>query len=80
MDEINAIAKEFGLYVIEDAAESMGSLYHGKYTGSLGGMGCFRYLWLFFVLNSPSVKYLTLGLFTHTSINPHGFTLCTYGD
>jgi len=43
MDEINAIAKEFGLYVIEDAAESMGSLYHGKHTGSLGDMGCFSF-------------------------------------
>jgi len=43
MDEINAIAKEFGIYVIEDAAESMGSLYHGEYTGSLGDMGCFSF-------------------------------------
>lgn len=43
MDEINAIAREFGLYVIEDAAESMGSLYHGTYTGALGDMGCFSF-------------------------------------
>ena len=43
MDEINAIAKEFGLHVIEDAAESMGSLYHGKHTGALGDMGCFSF-------------------------------------
>ena len=43
MDEINAIAREFGLYVIEDAAESMGSLYHGRHTGALGDMGCFSF-------------------------------------
>lgn len=43
MDEINAIAKEFGLYVIEDAAESMGSLYHGIHTGALGDIGCFSF-------------------------------------
>lgn len=43
MDEINAIARKFGLYVIEDAAESMGSLYHGIHTGALGDMGCFSF-------------------------------------
>lgn len=43
MDEINAIAKKHGVYVIEDAAESMGSLYHGTYTGALGDMGCFSF-------------------------------------
>ena len=43
MDEVNAIAREFGLYVIEDAAESMGSLYYGKYTGNLGHIGCFSF-------------------------------------
>ncbi len=43
MDEINAIARERGLYVIEDAAESMGSLYHGKHAGALGDMGCFSF-------------------------------------
>ncbi len=41
MDEINAIAKRNGLYVIEDAAQSAGSLYKGKKTGSLGDIGCF---------------------------------------
>lgn len=43
MDRINAIAKRHGLYVIEDAAQSMGSLYQGKHTGSLGDMACFSF-------------------------------------
>ena len=43
MDELNAIAKEHDIYVIEDAAESMGSLYHGKHTGALGDMACFSF-------------------------------------
>lgn len=43
MDELNAIAKERGVHVIEDAAESMGSLYHGKHTGALGDMACFSF-------------------------------------
>ena len=43
MDRINAIAKARGLYVIEDAAQSMGSLYHGRHAGSLGDMACFSF-------------------------------------
>lgn len=43
MDELNAIAREHGIHVIEDAAESMGSLYHGRHTGSLGDMACFSF-------------------------------------
>lgn len=36
MDELNAVAKKFGLLVIEDAAQSHGALYKGRMTGSLG--------------------------------------------
>ncbi len=35
MDEIHAIAKAHGLYVIEDAAHALGALYKGKKIGSL---------------------------------------------
>ncbi len=41
MNEINEIAKRHGLKVIEDAAQSCGSMYHGKVAGSLGDIGCF---------------------------------------
>ena len=41
MDAINAIAARHGLLVIEDAAQSIGSVYHGKVSGSLGTLGCF---------------------------------------
>lgn len=41
MDKINNIAKKHKLYVVEDAAESMGSLYKGKLTGSLSDISCF---------------------------------------
>lgn len=41
MDEINTIAKEHGLYVIEDAAQAIGAKYKGKPVGSLGDIGCF---------------------------------------
>lgn len=41
MDEINKIAKKHGLFVIEDAAEAMGTLYKGKKAGSYGDISCF---------------------------------------
>lgn len=34
-----AIARDFNLVMIEDAAESLGSLYHGQHTGTFGAMG-----------------------------------------
>jgi len=41
MDTINTIAEQHRLYVIEDAAQSAGSTYKGKKSGSLGTLGCF---------------------------------------
>lgn len=43
MEEINAIAAEHGLYVIEDATESLGATVSGRYTGTLGDFGCFSF-------------------------------------
>jgi len=39
-DRINAIAKEHGLLVIEDAAQGFGGEYKGKKAGSLADIGC----------------------------------------
>jgi dTDP-4-amino-4,6-dideoxygalactose transaminase len=43
MDAIMAIAKEHKLAVIEDAAQSITSTYHGRKAGSIGTMGCFSF-------------------------------------
>lgn len=43
MDTINAIAKKYNLYVIEDSAQSVGSTYKGKYAGTLADMGCYSF-------------------------------------
>jgi len=41
MNEINLIAKNNNLYVIEDAAQAVGAKYHDKKVGNLGIAGCF---------------------------------------
>ncbi len=43
MKEIHRLAKEYGLFVIEDACQSHGALYDGKKTGNLGEIGCFSF-------------------------------------
>lgn len=35
-DEINRIAKKYNLFVIEDTAQGLGGIYHGKRNGSFG--------------------------------------------
>ncbi|MCB9784346.1 MAG: DegT/DnrJ/EryC1/StrS family aminotransferase [Candidatus Omnitrophica bacterium] len=41
MDSILKIARKRHLRVIEDAAQSCGATYHGKWAGTLGDIGCF---------------------------------------
>jgi len=44
MNPIMEIAKKHKLYVIEDAAQAIGSKYHdGRKAGSIGHMGCFSF-------------------------------------
>lgn len=43
MEEIIKISDSYGVPVIEDAAESLGSLYRGKHTGTFGKFGIFSF-------------------------------------
>lgn len=43
MDEITEIARDNGLYLIEDCAEAIGSTYEGKMVGSFGDVSCFSF-------------------------------------
>ena len=43
MDDINAVAREHGIAVIEDAAQSHGAAYRGQKVGSLGDVACFSF-------------------------------------
>lgn len=43
MDEIQKIAKEFNLTIIEDCAQAIGAEFKGKRVGSFGKAGCFSF-------------------------------------
>ena len=43
MDEINRIASKHGLFVIEDAAQAVGSTYKGRFAGTLSEFGCYSF-------------------------------------
>lgn len=43
MDKIMQIAKKHKLYVVEDAAQAIGSKYKGKYAGTIGDIGCYSF-------------------------------------
>jgi perosamine synthetase len=39
LDGLMAVSKDFNIVLVEDAAESLGSYYHGRHTGTLGRVG-----------------------------------------
>ncbi len=43
MDRLMAVGQKHGIPVIEDAAEAIGSIYHGKRAGSMGRFGTFSF-------------------------------------
>ncbi len=43
IEKLLSITKKYGLRVVEDSTESLGTLYKGKHTGGFGIMGCFSF-------------------------------------
>ncbi|MBQ9338698.1 MAG: LegC family aminotransferase [Paludibacteraceae bacterium] len=43
LDELVAVCKEYHIEIVEDAAESIGSLYKGKHTGTFGKIGALSF-------------------------------------
>jgi len=43
MDPILAVARKYGLFVVEDACQAHGALYKGRQAGSMGNAGCFSF-------------------------------------
>jgi perosamine synthetase len=48
MDNLIDLASEFNLVLVEDAAESLGSAYKGKQTGTFGRLGVSKRVCLIF--------------------------------
>src|SRR5262249_52704352 len=43
MQPIMKVAREYGIAVIEDAAQAIGAAYHGRNLGAIGSIGCFSF-------------------------------------
>jgi dTDP-4-amino-4,6-dideoxygalactose transaminase len=43
MDRLQALAQQYGLRIVEDAAQAVGAMYRGRLVGSLGDVGCFSF-------------------------------------
>ncbi len=43
IDELKALCDQYGVVLIEDAAESLGTIYKGQWTGSFGDYGIFSF-------------------------------------
>lgn len=74
MDALLAIGERHGIPVIEDAAEAVGSVYHGKRAGSIGRFGAFSFHGTktittgeggMFVTNDPDLYEQVLTLSNH---------------
>jgi perosamine synthetase len=74
MDALLAIGERYGIPVIEDSAEAIGSVYHGKRAGSMGRFGAFSFHGTktittgeggMFVTNDPDLYEQVLTLSNH---------------
>jgi perosamine synthetase len=75
MDEILAIGRKHGLIVVEDAAEALGSSYHGKAAGTLGDFGVFSFHGTKTITTGEGGMFVTNrdDLFEHvTTLSNHG--------
>ena len=43
IDELSAVCNEYHIELVEDAAESIGSFYKGRHTGTFGRVGAISF-------------------------------------
>lgn len=74
MDELMAIGEDYGIPVVEDAAEAIGSSYRGRRAGAIGAFGAFSFHGTktlttgeggMFVTNDPNLYERVLTLSNH---------------
>lgn len=75
MNELMAIGEQHGIPVIEDAAEAIGSVYHGKRAGSIGKFGAFSFHGTKTITTGEGGIFVTndAGLYEHVlTLSNHG--------
>jgi len=86
MEKLSEIAKKHNLPIIEDSAQSLGSIYKGKYTGTFFEMGCYSMYPAkvmtageggFIVTNSKKLRDKLLMIRNHGMI--HGYDTRIFG-
>ncbi len=78
MDEISAIAKEYNLFIVEDAAPSLGASYKGRKTGSFGNVAAFSFQGAKIITSGEGGMFVTndTELFDRVKkLNDHGRSL-----
>ncbi|CAG1021299.1 perosamine synthetase [Methylococcales bacterium] len=75
MDKLLEIGEKHGIPVIEDAAEAIGSVYHGKRAGSMGKFGAFSFHGTKTITTGEGGMFVTndLALYEHVlTLSNHG--------
>lgn len=75
MDPIVELAREHKLFVVEDAALSLGATYRGQHTGLIGDVGCFSFYPVKHITTSEGGMFLT----KHADVAGHVQRLRSFG-
>lgn len=75
MDRLLAVGRKHGIPVIEDAAEAIGSAYHGKRAGGMGRFGAFSFHGTKTLTTGEGGMFVTKDAGLHDAV----LTLCNHG-
>lgn len=75
MSALQSLASQHGLHLIEDAAEALGSIYHGQRAGSIGAFGAFSFHGTKTMTTGEGGAFVT----NDSSLYEHVLTLSNHG-